>query len=407
MEILYLGGLFPKETEEEIINNSIGSIQNAANNLQWEIAKGLEENMESPISLLNSLYIGSYPKRYKKLLVRTYNFSDNLDISHGKNIGFLNVCGIKSISRYLSLKPYIRDWIKSNRGKKKVIIAYAMTSTFTQILEYAKKIDTTIITCLIIPDLPQFMNLSVQKKHLYTFFKNIEISIINKNMKYIDSYVVLTKYMLENLKITKPAVIVEGISTDIFTKSRDYKAEKYNYIKTVVYTGGLNRKYGILDLVESFQKLDNKNYRLIICGSGDSEKEILEASNKDNRILFKGLLKREEILKFQRQATILVNPRKNNEEYTKYSFPSKILEYMSSGRPVVAYMLDGMPKEYLEYIYVIDRKKENAIYYALKETMERSEEELDLKGNRAREFVLDKKNRRIQCEKILTMIKSI
>ena len=66
MEILYLGGLFPKETEEEIINNSIGSIQNAANNLQWEIAKGLEENMESPISLLNSLYIGSYPKRYKK-----------------------------------------------------------------------------------------------------------------------------------------------------------------------------------------------------------------------------------------------------------------------------------------------------------------------------------------------------
>ena len=81
MEILFLGGLFPKETEDEIINNSIGSVQNAANNLQWEFAKGLEENSNKSITILNSLYIGSYPNRYKKMRINTYNFSRNLDKS--------------------------------------------------------------------------------------------------------------------------------------------------------------------------------------------------------------------------------------------------------------------------------------------------------------------------------------
>ena len=38
-----------------------------------------------------------------------------------------------------------------------------------------------------------------------------------------------------------------------------------------------------------------------------------------------------------------VNPRQNNEEFTKYSFPSKTMEYLASGVPVVAYKLDGIP----------------------------------------------------------------
>lgn len=175
-----------------------------------------------------------------------------------------------------------------------------MTSTFTQILEYAKKVDSSIATCLIIPDLPQYMNLSNKKNNLYNSLKNIEIKIIKKNMEYIDSYVVLTQHMLEVLDISKPYVVIEGISTDIFNftcKDSDYNQDN---LKTVLYTGGLNEKYGVVDLIRSFEMLENENYRLIICGAGDAEKTIREASERDSRIIFKGLLKREEILNLQK-----------------------------------------------------------------------------------------------------------
>ena len=407
MEILFLGGLFPKETEDEIVNNSIGSVQNAANNLQWEFVKGLEENSCKSITILNSLYIGSYPVRYKMMNIKTYTFSRNLVNSKAINVGFLNLTGIKRVSRYISLKPHVKNWIDSKKDKKKIIIAYAMTSTFTQILEYAKKLDNNIVTCLIIPDLPQYMNLSAQKSYLYKFLKNIDIKIIKKNMKFVDSYVVLTKFMLDFLDKSKPYVVIEGISSDIF--SFGYKDLKYNEdnIKTVLYSGGLYEKYGVIDLITSFEMLRNVNYRLIICGSGDAEDTIREACKRDRRIIFKGLLRRDEILDLQRNATVLINPRANTEEYTKYSFPSKILEYMSSGTPVLAYMLDGIPSEYRDYIYAINENEENAIYNALKIVLEKKEDELYEKGNNAKEFVHHNKNRRVQCGKVISMLKDL
>jgi hypothetical protein len=56
-------------------------------------------------------------------------------------------------------------------------------------------------------------------------------------------------------------------------------------------------------------------------------------------------------------ADVLVNPRPNNEEYTKYSFPSKNIEYLMTGKPVVGYMLDGMPPIYKEFMFVIPKEK--------------------------------------------------
>ncbi len=404
MKILFLGGLFPKETEEDILKNSIGSIQNAANNLQWGFVKGFEENVNEPITILNSLYIGSFPRLYKRIKIDTYYFSHNGGKSQDINVGFINVVGLKRISRYVSLKPYVKKWIESNKDSKKIIIAYAMTSTFTQILEYSKKIDGSVVTCLIVPDLPQYMNFNNHKNKIYNKLKNIEIRIIKKDMQFIDSYVLLTQHMKDALEIEKPSVVIEGISTDLFKKIPKSDENMNNGHKNILYTGGLNEKYGIVKLVEAFEMLEDKNCSLIICGSGDAESFIRKACGRDKRIIFKGLLDREEILSLQKEATLLINPRSNIDEYTKFSFPSKMLEYMSSGRPVLAYMLDGMPDEYKEYIYEIDGNVENGILKSLVEVLKKSEEELFIKGKKAKEFVLIEKNSKKQCEKAIDML---
>lgn len=407
LDVVFLGGLFPKNQEEEIINNSIGNIDNAANNLQWELVKGLDYNLDlsTPLKVFNSLYIGSYPKRYKKVKIKTYKFSDSSYNFNGTNVGFYNITGIKNISRYYSLKSYLNDWALSRNNKKKVIIAYAMHLTFTQLLEDVKKINGEVITCLIVPDLPQYMNLSNEGNKIITTLKTIEMKKIESNMNYIDCYILLTKYMKQYLNINKPYLIMEGIGTDTFQKIEE-KPAMDEEIKTLLYSGGLIEKYGITDLLNAFQQLSNPNYRLVICGSGSAEKEIIKACKKDQRIIFKGLLKRDEVLQLQKYSTVLVNPRPNNEEYTKYSFPSKILEYLSSGRPVISYKLDGMPNDYYEHIYPVGEEK-NELLSTLQYVMSKPKKELDEKGLRAKEFVLEHKNRDIQSFKILNMINTL
>lgn len=407
LDIIFLGGLFPKEKEEDIINNSIVSVQNAANNLQWEFVKGLDENLLKPIKIINSLYIGSFPKRYKKLTIDTYKFHHAPHNSHDINVGFLNLPIIKNFSRYHSLKSYIKKWALNESGETKIVIAYAMTFTFTHILRYIKRINNNIITCLIVPDLPQYMNLTYNKKVIYTLIKDIEIKLIKSDTNYIDSYVLLTEYMRDALDVNVPSVVIEGISTNLFDNVNGVPED--NGIKTILYSGGLNEKYGVIKLIQAFEKLQEKNYRLIICGYGDAEAYIKKAATRDKRIIFKGLLKREEVLVLQKSATVLINPRPNNEEYTKYSFPSKNLEYLSSGNPLIAYRLDGIPKEYNEYIYFIndDTEESDSLFLTMKEVLEKSDEELKEKGLRAREFVLKEKNSAYQAKKLLNMIVTI
>lgn len=67
-----------------------------------------------------------------------------------------------------------------------------------------------------------------------------------------------------------------------------------------------------------------------------------------------GFLAKSDISLLQVKCDVLVNPRSNNDEFTKYSFPSKTMEYLLSGSKVVMYPLSGIPQEYFEFITVVE-----------------------------------------------------
>ena len=90
MECLCLMGLFPKEYESTILNDSVYGIQNAANKLQWAIVDGLKEQKDVHLSVLNSLYIGSFPRKYKKMRIPSFSFKVG-STEEGYNVGFINI----------------------------------------------------------------------------------------------------------------------------------------------------------------------------------------------------------------------------------------------------------------------------------------------------------------------------
>ena len=70
----------------------------------------------------------------------------------------------------------------------------------------------------------------------------------------------------------------------------------------------------------------------------------------DARIMPLGLVTPSVAYEWVLKADVVVNPRQNNEEYTKYSFPSKNLEYLASGNATICYMLDGMKPIYKNFV---------------------------------------------------------
>lgn len=400
LDIVFLGGLFPKETENEVYSKSIGTVQSSANAFQWNIVEGLDKCNTTPVKIINSLFIGSYPKRYKDIVIKTHRFN-HCKNSSDINVGFINIFVIKHLVKYWKLKSHLKRWVRSG-NRNKVILGYTLNYSFVKCLKYIKRLDPKVKTCIIIPDLPEYSNLQSKVSILYRFLKGTEIKFIRKSMPYIDNYVLVTEKMAQFLKIDKSYTVIEGISTDLFNDIVIDKNE--DNVKTILYTGTLNKKFGVLDLVEAFNTIDNKDYRLVLCGSGDSEELLMHYAKLDNRIIFKGQLKREDVLKLQKQATVLINPRKNNEQYTKYSFPSKIIEYLSSGTPTIAYKLDGIPDEYDDYIYYINGDKPRDIAAKIEDICEKSQKERDEFGEKARKFVIENKSNKIQAEKIIKSI---
>ena len=153
-------------------------------------------------------------------------------------------------------------------------------------------------------------------------------------------------------------------------KSLIAQAQKDPTVKTVVYTGKLYERFGAKGLVDSFLMLQNPQYRLVICGDGDAAEYVKSAAEKDPRIQWLGQVSAAKAKEWTFKADVLVNPRRNDEEYTKYSFPSKNIEYLLSGNPVVAYRLDGMPKAYGDMMRLVSDGDARGLTEAFAEEIE-------------------------------------
>lgn len=403
---LFIGGIFPESYKDEIINNSKTNIQYAANNFQLALIDGLSHHLGAKLDLINLPFVGSYPKHYKKIKIPKFTFKFN-ELDNNLNVNFLNIWGYKNVSRYLNLKKNLSKWCEKNVESEKIIFIYSVHNPFLK-AAVSLKIKYNLKICLIAPDLPEYMNLGKKKNAIFNYLKLYDMKKIDENIQFIDYFVVLTEFMMNKLvKKNKPYIVVEGIiDQNLFEKisASDLLEKKSKSKKIMLYTGTLDRKYGILKLVQLFNEIEEKNLQLIIYGEGDSKKEIQHICEKDNRIKFKGLVSREEILYQQSIADVLINPRSSKEEYTKYSFPSKNIEYMASGTPILTAELKGMPKEYLEYVYLIDEETNEAMKKSITDALNKEKKHLVSDGLIAKQFILENKNSIVQAKKILSLV---
>lgn len=395
LKIIFVGGLFPQESRLEIERKSIGAIQYAADALQWAIVNGLSHFYIQNFKLLNLPYIGSFPKRYSELYIKSFLFSHKKD-SKDINVGFINLPFYKLFSRFLNLKKELK---KMKNLDNSTILIYAIHTPFIKAAIDIKKKNPSIKICLIVPDLPEFM--SDDKNIFLDVLKNIEKKILNKYLQKVDCFVILSDHMCLPLEINnRPWVRIEGV----FNNSLDEIVFEKEFFKTILYTGTLAKRYGILNLLEAFSLIKDENYRLWICGEGDAKEELDAMAKKDLRIKNFGQISREKVLKLQRKATVLVNPRTSEGEYTKYSFPSKTMEYLASGTPCILNRLEGIPEEYFEYCFVSKDETVMGLYETIVSVCQKDQLELNEFGNRAKNFIIENKSPKKQCEKIYNML---
>lgn len=398
MNILFLTLQYDQTKEKEYLKKSKTPLQAAANSFQNNLVNGFYE-ANADCYIMNTIPISTFPK-YNQIVFK--NNKGNLCGYKNLEIGFLNLPVLKQITRVKNYFPKIQNWIENTKGEKH-IIAYSLYLPFEILFKKIKKKYPNVKLTLICPDLPCEFGILPENKIKAKLQMNYGRKTL-KYAKYADAFVLLTEQMKFPLKVgDRPYTIVEGVCNSKLTSSDSSKETE----KIILYTGTLDKKLGIANLLSAFEKIENSDYRLWLCGGGDMNDEIKKASEQDKRISFFGFVDKETVGELQKKATILINPRPNNEEFTKYSFPSKTMEYMASGTPVLMYKLDGIPNEYDDYLSYVKGDTVEDLKASITELCEKNEEELWLCGEKAKQFVLQNKSGRIQAQKIIDFLKTV
>ena len=398
MRVLLLGGVFDSSHNDEIVSKTRTYVEYAANNFQKKIIKGLQES-DINVEVISAPFIGAYPNAYADWYFNGFDSHVN-DISGYKYVNFINIWGIRNLSRANALKRELKDFIESD-DPNKLIIVYTPHTPLIQAANYAKKKDNKIKICLVVPDLPQYMNLADNVSAFYKILKKLDVKAFQRENRGVDSYVILSEPMADDLQIgDRPYCVVEGIYQE---KVRKFTARENNKVRTIVYTGKLDRSFGIMNLVNAFMKINDKNLRLLICGNGEERENVINCANQDNRILYKGQVSSDIAEQYAWEGDVLVNPRQNNSNYTKYSFPSKIIDYLTTGNPVVAYKLDGMPEQYQDFIYFVPDDTIESLKNTIMDALYGDENLKHIKSQKALTYFRNNISRKVVANKILSM----
>ena len=145
----------------------------------------------------------------------------------------------------------------------------------------------------------------------------------------LDGYLALTDGLVSTYNKHLPSYVFEGLVTE---ENEGKKDPIFNYF---YFGGALYERYGVKTMVEAFHKSSLKN-KLVIAGSGPLEKWIEEMAEKDYRILYLSQLNKDKNIGYLRNSIANINPRPLDPELDKESVPSKLLEYLSIGTPVIS-----------------------------------------------------------------------
>lgn len=403
MKFLFCSSVYNMQDYDRLAQKSKVPLSLADHNLNLNIIRGLDEVLGHPIRLINNTPIPNYPN-YPRVWFKKHPWS-HVEGAQDIHCGFINLPVLKHFSRAVTIFSALRREIKAAGEEPVCALTYDMHLGTCLGMKAAKWLYPRLHTCAVLPDIPTAVLTAStggdmnRKTRMWAAQKM-------RFIRQFDSYVLITEAMRSVAGIgDKPTVVVEGI----YNSHQPPLPESTTDEKVILYTGQLNPAYGLKVLFDAFEELyaSDPSYELRLCGGGKMVPYIKELAARCPGVQYYGYVNAAEVRRHQAEATVLVNPRQNTDEFTRFSFPSKTMEYLASGRPVIGYKLDGIPAEYDAYIQYVEDNSVAGLRDKLAAVCSLPAEERARIGGASRAFILEHKNPAAQCAPIVAMLRKM
>lgn len=368
----------------------------AGNKMQLSILKGLKGICNNVIDIVTITPIAPFP--HVKNIIINYQKKCITSEINTIIIPFINIPYIKQITQILNSVIFSLCWgVKNRNAGDKIVFCYNYHPNIAIAAVILKLIFNCKIICIFADPLIDLNNRHGFKKIIWNAMEKIS----EKNIKAFDGIVAVNKKSVEKYAKSTPYIVVEG-GVDIVELIKENKKnqKKISREKVVLFSGALYEYNGIKILIEAIKLMKEEPVSLHLYGEGPLKDYVVAESRVDSRIVYKGLVSNEIVIKAQKEADILVNPRPIGEDISLYTFPSKLLEYMVSGTPVITTKLNGITDDYFPYLFIVKNESPECLASMIKNVISIDQKKLIDLGEEAKWFIINNKNWDIQCKRI-------
>lgn len=341
--IIYLGFAISEELQRKV--DQVDSLPHyATNNFSWSFIRALKCGFDD-VDIISSAEIRNFPAG-KKVLFYTKRFSK--DGFKGLFIGFINVIILKHLSRFANIFTHANNFLRNqNNG---ILILHGTHTPFMMYAIWLKFYRNYRIAIVLTDEHGLYVS---SDGFIGVLLRRIDVYLMSLFIRKFDYYVCLSNSFVEKYNLKKALVIPGILNSRLPLKDKsldDFNDEKF----VILFAGGLNKQNGVDMLLEAGFLLKSKEILLCFLGRGELLSDILKAEQKNPQIKYLGVKVGDELAEDFFKADLLINPRPNDKEYTKTSFPSKLIEYMATGIPSLTTRLAGIPDEIEDCFFYID-----------------------------------------------------
>lgn len=174
------------------------------------------------------------------------------------------------------------------------------------------------------------------KNFAYQLNNDINTRIINEKYNVVAISTFLEKHFINRAK----SVIRIPVILDV--KNISYEKSINPDVFNILYAGSIGGKDHISELIEAIallSKEDQKRISFTVIGTTEEQAKaagiISSTSNTIESVRFVGRVPRSEVLKYLARADFTFLLRPENERYARAGFPTKVVESLASGTPVM------------------------------------------------------------------------
>jgi len=258
----------------------------------------------------------AYGNKKGPFATKTYLFQE-------KSFVFLGYYG-KRILKHISSYLIAFFWIIKNVKQGDIVITYNFPIVYA-IPIVLKKI---VMKFHLIIESEDFFNKNDMRYYMFGPFEWLGIKMANA---FVASSQGMKDYIECRRKNAK--VIINGGYVRPFDLERVVSSHVADNTIKILYSGTLDEERGIENLLALFQQNKSAAFELLITGIGPLADKAVEASEKDKRISYLGILKEEDYHNLISSVEVCVNPQWSA---ISVNFPSKITTYLSYGKIVLS-----------------------------------------------------------------------